>query len=315
MRKTLRFTIIVFILLTAFSLQGIAQSTASFTYSESLLFVKAKINNSKAYTFLVNTGANATVIDNKIANALKLPVQSEKDEVLGTAGTEHIEIRKTNSIAVGSASVKNVQVTVRDMSNTMLGGQRIDGVLGTDFLEHFCYTIDFKSKQITFANKQMQPGKLRNIPFEMIDGIPRVAAKIDNSYQTYLNYNSGVSMPYSANSYVNISAKQWQELSKLNPYMSNGTAMSGQGVGGKLDLRSVKVSAIKLNTINVQQPYLVVQAKEGYFKNDDAIGFFSNSTLEKFPKVTIDFIGKNIIVYDYKKTPKAPVKKTVIAQR
>jgi predicted aspartyl protease len=317
MRKLLYSVIILCIVTIIPGSKVYAQTTVSFTYAESLLFVKAKINNSKAsYTFLLNTGANATVIDKKVANALKLPIQSEKDEVLGTAGSEHIEIRKANSIAIGTAAVKNLQITSRDINNIMSNGQKIDGILGTDFLEKFCYTIDFQARKITFAGNKMEPGKQRCIPFEMANGIPRISARINDNYQTYLNYNSGVSMPYSKNSYVNVSSKQWEEIKKVNPYMGQSNTMSGKGVGGDLQMQSLKVSSIKLNETNVQNPYVVIQAKEGYFKNDDAIGFFSNSTLEKYPKATIDFIGQNIILYDYQKpAKKAVAKKPVIAQR
>ena len=130
MRKLVHYTIIIFIALMAFNPSSNAQNTVNFTYSESLVFVKTKINNSKAlYTFLINTGANATVVDKKIASLLKLPVQKDKDEVLGTAGTEPIELRKANSVAVGNASVKNMQITARDLKNKGFLSERAGGLI------------------------------------------------------------------------------------------------------------------------------------------------------------------------------------------
>ena len=293
------------------------QAATPFQYSQSLIFVKGKINGGRTqYLFLVNTGANTTVIDKRTAGLLKLPVIRETDSVEGTAGSEYVALCSVKSIEIGKTSVKNMEVTRRDLSKFVtLNGQKIDGILGTDFLKNYAVTIDFNAKTIAFANKKAAVARQKTMPFKIVDGIPRFTVRLNDTFDTYLNYNSGVSMAPTRNNYINVSYGQWQELKRLTPYMNHSNFVSGQGVGGSVYMQVVKIHGLKLCELNLNSPYMVVQSKEGYFKRDDAIGFFGNNILEKQKKVTIDFLSERIVLQGLNRsatTSKKPLKKKTI---
>jgi hypothetical protein len=202
-----------------------------------------------------------------------------------------------------------MEVTRRDLSKFVtLNGQKIDGILGTDFLKNFAVTIDFNAKTIAFANKKATVTKQKTMPFKIVDGIPRFTVRLNDTFDTYLNYNSGVSMAPTRHNYINVSYGQWQELKRLTPYMNHSNFVSGQGVGGSIYLQVVKIHGLKLCELNLNSPYMVVQSKEGYFKRDDAIGFFGNNILEKQRKVTIDFLSERIVLQGLNR-PATPAKK------
>lgn len=289
--------------------QPSSASQVPFQYYQSLIFVKAKVNGGRTnYLFLVNTGANATVIDKRTGNLLKLPVIREADSVTGTAGREYVSLCDVKSIDIGGkAIVKDMQVTKRDLSKFVtMDGQKIDGILGTDFLQHFAVTIDFGQKKMSFATKKTVIVKQKTIPFTMVEGIPRFTVRLNDTFDTYLHYNSGVSMLPSSNNYINLSDVQWSALKKINPYVNHASYFTGQGVGGSVYMQVVRISNAQLNCLNLYSPYIIIQSREGYFLRDDAIGFFGNNLLEKQKKVTIDFLGECIVL----ENPQRPATKT-----
>ncbi|RYD54838.1 MAG: hypothetical protein EOP56_17880 [Sphingobacteriales bacterium] len=294
---------------------ALAQTPMSFEYHQSLIFVKARINGSRTnYLFLLNTGANRTVVDKQIADLLKIPVKKGKDSVIGTAGKESVSICKLRSLQVGDATEHNMVVTCRALQNVMMvNGRKVDGILGTDFLKHYAVAIDFSKLKLTFNSNK--PVSRTSIPFQMHDGIPKFVVKLDDTLTTTLHYNSGVSMATSRYTYVNISRAQFNRLKSINPYMKHNSYISGRGVGGDVNLQVLKINRMELNGYAIRHPYLILQPEEGCFKAEDAVGFFGNNLLEKYQSIVIDFPGEKL--YFNKVAPKKALKtrKQLIASK
>lgn len=293
-----------------------AQTPVNFEYYQSLIFIKVKINSNRAnFTFLLNTSANTTVIDKKLAGIIKLPIVNKTDSVEGTAGMEEVSFCKINTLQVGGATVKNMEVTCRDLSGSgTYSGQKIDGVLGTDFLKNFAIAIDFKSQTIAFVSTKLKT-KQKSLPFELHNGIPKFEARFNDTFTTTMHYNSALSMSPSRFIYVNISYPQWCEMKKTCKYLNHAGYINGKGVGGDVYLQIVKIRSMLLDTIDIANAYVVIQPQEGYFKRDEAIGFFGNNLLEKYNKIILDFPNNRIVFGDLKKSPAVKHKKMSIFNR
>lgn len=300
----------LYVLLILFILTGslaIAQTPVSFDYDHSLIFLKVKINGNRAnFVFLLNTSATHSAIDTRTADILRLAVL-RKDSIEGTAGKEAVTVRKVDVLHVGDVAVKGLLVNTRDLSKSVsFNGTRIDGILGTDFLKNFAVNIDFKKSKLTFYNK-VNIGKQKSIPFEMIGGVPRFRSFMNDTLNTWLNYNSAIATETGRNVYVNVSYRQWKDIKNTCHNLAQVGYLHGMGVGGALYLQVVKLKSMQLDTLDIKLPYIVIQPEEGYFKREDAVGFFGNNLLEKYNNITLDFPRERMIFNDIKKQP--PTKK------
>ncbi len=282
-------------------LQLLAQKPISFIYHHSLIFLRVKVNEKKDLLFLMDTGANMSSLDRSTSELLKLPLIKE-DSVVGTAGTEAIRLCKTKTLQVGNIIVKGMNVNCRDLSKIVAPGvQKVNGILGTDFLKQYAITIDYGKKTITFVKAKTKPTREKIVHFEMISGIPRFEARVNDTLTTHLYFNSGVSLMRSPDVYINVSHKQWSAIKNHDRYLTPYMNMEGDGVGGRVKLPVVKIRSVHLNGLEVVKPSIVIQPREGYFKSDNAIGFFGNNLLEKYRKVTIDFLSNKVVMHTINK--------------
>ncbi|HXS37561.1 MAG TPA: retropepsin-like aspartic protease [Flavipsychrobacter sp.] len=312
MRKLyVRLSIVIALLFSLFvnelyAKKKVKTATIPFQYSQSLIFVRVKVNNKSGLLFLLNTGANTSVIDKSIAEKLKLSIL-DHDTVLGTAGKEPVQTLKIKTLQVGDETIKDLIISKRDLSGFVkVNNYKIDGILGTDFLKNFAITIDFGDRRIFLSRKAMKPGRQMYIPFEMDDNIPRFEARLNDTLSTYLRYNSGVSLNPNKDVYVNVSPSQWYQLKMANRQLNPVRYMTGTGVGGNVYLQVVSIDKLAFNGMEIKSPFIIVQPREGYFEKDEAIGFFGNNLLEKYYKVTIDFLNNRIVFNNVKKKELTP---------
>ncbi|MBS1782283.1 MAG: clan AA aspartic protease [Bacteroidetes bacterium] len=284
------------LLLLTFIINSFGQ-TLKFQYYQSLIFIPVKVNNYDLL-FLLNTGANASVIDKDVAARLRIVATSKQDSVTGTAGKERVQIVTLALFKLGNSTLKNIVITSRTLRNFIaLNGKKVDGILGTDLLKLFAITIDFKGQKIVFQNTGIPAGRKKTILFEMPEGIPKISVKLNDTFQTFLHYNSGVSMEFDKSVYINLSPTQWNSLHIKGNDISEHKNLWGQGVGGNVLLKTVKLNSVVLsNQQRVPFVYAVLQPSEGYFESKKSIGFFSNNLLEKYGRVSVDFINKQIVL-------------------
>jgi hypothetical protein len=209
-----------------------------------------------------------------------------------------VALVKIRTLTVGKTVMRDLVITKRNIGDFVrYNGQKIDGILGTDVLKNYALTIDYNTQKIAFQSAKIPTGTKKCISFDMREGIPRLEARINDTLNTFLHFNSGVSLAPSRDVYVNISPKQWETLKGLNPYLEHSKYLTGTGVGGGIYLQAVKVNRLELNhRISLYNAYVIIQPKEGYFENDNAIGFFGNNLLEKYGRVSVDFIARQIVL-------------------
>jgi hypothetical protein len=99
--------------------------------------------------FLLDTGAQSSVIDRAKAKALKLIIQENVGFAGGIGGPAGpIGMTLLPLITVGSIQKKNVTVAVFDLSGIVSGqgkSSKFDGIIGFDLLEDLEAVIDYKA--------------------------------------------------------------------------------------------------------------------------------------------------------------------------
>lgn len=122
-------------------------------YRDYLVVVEGSIGNLEKLTFIIDTGAYPSMIDQRIAAALGL---RERDgEVVLVYQNVQTKLATLQSVAVGPARVESVPVLVHDLSSLEKAlGRRIDAVVGLDVLGKSSFSIDYRTKRLRFGPVQ-----------------------------------------------------------------------------------------------------------------------------------------------------------------
>jgi predicted aspartyl protease len=105
--------------------------------------VPVAIGNHGTYRFMVDTGAQNTIISNELAARLSL-LPTTTGRVIGTAGETRVGIVRLDGLMLGSRSFDNLVVPL--FKQIDIGA---DGVVGLDSLQHQRVLLDFRRKLMT----------------------------------------------------------------------------------------------------------------------------------------------------------------------
>lgn len=147
------------------------------------------------FRFLVDTGADGSMISQRLARRLGLtPVQGGAEHVEGTTGNENMPVVTLARLRVGSIVKSNLRVPVSQ--SPVLGG--LDGILGLAGFGPVQVAVDFHRKKVTISPSrgrvwgwgyldipaQRTPGSLLMIPARVAS--IRVEAVIDTGAEETL---------------------------------------------------------------------------------------------------------------------------------
>ena len=131
--------------LTTVSATAQSQQTATVSmrpYKDTRAVVAVKLNGAGPYDFLVDTGANVTVLDAGLFAELGLKAEGATKQTT-SAGVNTISLATVEEVAVAGLTVRGVKV----IASKNLPGVR--GILGENFLQHFDILIDNQRREIT----------------------------------------------------------------------------------------------------------------------------------------------------------------------
>lgn len=145
--------------------------------------------NGSDMPFILDTGAEVSLVDVQLAQAMSLPPTDNGSAKVvvgadGKPGRIYPDV-KVQSLEIAGMALKNVVLSTADRMEN--GKRSTTGILGQDFLRHFDVELDFPSQRLTLFNVQdcaagFAPWKL---PHEVVPlrfsqrGVPRVAVQFD----------------------------------------------------------------------------------------------------------------------------------------
>ncbi len=114
-------------------------------------FVRAKINNEVWGRFLLDTGASAVQVSQKMARRLNLDKKKSQAVPVTLAGGGQVAGRMVSldSLQLGAITARDVKTIILDYEN----GQSSDGLLGMSFLENFKFSIDTVKNELILEKK------------------------------------------------------------------------------------------------------------------------------------------------------------------
>jgi hypothetical protein len=119
-------------------------------YLDYVVAVEGSIGSLEKLTFIIDTGAYPSMVDQRIATALGL---SETDGKVGLINQNvQTKLAILPVVAVGPVRVENLPVLVQDLSTLEKTlGRRIDAVVGLDVLGKTSFSINYRTKRMRFG--------------------------------------------------------------------------------------------------------------------------------------------------------------------
>ena len=143
-----------------------------------LIVVPVFVNGEGPFDFLLDTGANTTLIDAGLAARLGLqPI--DRISLVTAAGAQTLVRARLRSLTLGGRTLAGVEVLSADTRDLRLVDARIRGVVGWNFLSEGNFLLDLAGRSIEFGDDSALSGRLDGTrhPFEEGEGMPLVGAR------------------------------------------------------------------------------------------------------------------------------------------
>ncbi len=260
------------------------------------IYLQTKVNGSEPIWFVLDTGADFTVIDTNRAHELELELQGSLQG--GGAGENSVEVALINDVSFEVAGVQVTGQTVASIDFAMLSaleGRAINGILGYDFISRFIIEIDYEQSQINLYDpaQYVYNGSGEKIPFTIESNDPFIEASFTVDGHTY----SGKFMIDSGARSALILGKPFVEshqlLDQVSPLLDGPM---GFGVGGETKQLLGRVSALQFGQFNLPDVLTAFSQDEaGALANPDRAGIIGGEVLRHFT-VVFDYSNQVMIL-------------------
>jgi hypothetical protein len=114
------------------------------------------VNGSGPYEFMVDTGAQVTIMDLALADELKLEAKGSIG-VIAVTNYAKVPLVSAAVVEAGPVAVHDLQIAVEGLGQIQVQNPNLRGILGSNFLSRFDLLIDHGHKMLCFDDsRQMQ---------------------------------------------------------------------------------------------------------------------------------------------------------------
>lgn len=137
--------------------------------------ISAMINGSGPYEFMVDTGAQITVVDSSLAEELKLEAAGTLN-IVTVASNVETPLVSAAVVEVGTVSVRDMQMAVEDLGPVQAESPKLRGILGNNFLSRFDLEIDNSHKALCIDDSRRMQASLRGERVPILSKSPSSAS-------------------------------------------------------------------------------------------------------------------------------------------
>ena len=137
--------------------------------------VSTLINGFGPYEFMVDTGAQITVIDPALASELTLEAAGSLN-IITVASHVEVPLVSSTVVAVGSVSVEGLKLAVEDLGPIQADYRNLRGILGNNFLGRFELLIDNPHRMLCFDRSGRMQQYLRGEHVPILAGAAAVSS-------------------------------------------------------------------------------------------------------------------------------------------
>jgi Aspartyl protease/PDZ domain len=265
-----------------------------FELSGNLVLVQVRVNNSDSLRFILDTGADTSVIDAQRAKALRLVPQGR---IVGTGSAGSSEATFTRGVSIALPGVELLDQTIYALPLESLSalGRKIDGVLGNDVLNKFVVEINYGARTINLYEPQVYrylgPGDI--IPLTIDEGLPFVRASITpeggDPLEAKFEIDSGSTGAILLNTPF---VKKHNLLASVPKTIQTNVG----GVGGTAKTFIGRIKNARLRRFVIDRPIThFSQATEGDYASSKYDGLIGGEILRRF-KVIFDYSRRQMML-------------------
>ncbi len=255
-----------------------------------VVFVPVVMSDGKAYSFLLDSGFEDSVLDPETVRVLHL---SSGDKHMEAAPGGKVESSTVTGVhrTVGGRTLAEESLATLDLSGlSPLVGHRIDGVLGYDFFQQFVVILDYQHQRLTLCDPaSFQAGRGQSVPLNLGSRQPYMETQIESTsgklIQASIEIDTGKVDPFSLNA----------AFARRNGLLDNAPAllaMKGVSVGGETQAWVTRAKSLRFAGLLVKNPVMGI-AEEDVDRAGGQIGY---GLLKRFT-ITFDY-SRNKAVFE-----------------
>lgn len=231
-----------------------------------LLMVQAEVNGHET-TFLIDTGAGATVLSSRLADRLSLSRRGVV-EARGAGGSEAGGYVDLARLSLPGVEIRDQTVVVLPLGPLRdATGHEVDGILGYDFLSRFALEIDYAHKTLgLFALGGYAPRDCSSrVDLRVEANVPRIQATVDGIHGGNFVLDLG-----NATSLV-LHTSFAAEHGYLD--RAGDASFSLSGIGGSEAMSRVTVGSLALGDVVFREvPAVIARSGEGVLALEESLG-------------------------------------------
>ncbi len=259
-----------------------------------LVLLQVRVNSSDSLRFILDTGADTSVIDSQRAKTLRLKPQGK---IVGSGGGGTAEATFTKGIAISLQGVQLLDQTIYVLPLESLSalGRKIDGVIGNDILKEFVVEIDYSARTINLYEPQgyRYSGAGKIIPLTTDEGLLFVSASVTPEGRAPIEAKFEIDSGSTGAILLNTPFVQsYNLLATVPKTIQTNTG----GVGGTAKMFRGRVNNVRLGRFVIDHPIThFSQATQGDYASSKYDGLIGDQILRRF-KVIVDYSRRRMIL-------------------
>jgi len=266
---------------------GEVAESVSFDYILDHLYLDVTISGLRS-TWVLDTGASATVVDSTFAAEIGLPPIG-KAKAIGAGGTVDIDLVTLPPLRIQGIRLDEQRVgslPVRQLFARR--GIEIAGILGYDFLSRFVTRIDYANTTISFYHPESfeYAGDGAIIEAPLTHRLFNLPVTLDGVHQGDWTLDIGAS----------ITTFQYPFAEEHGLLELKGVERIVGGAGGHIQARVSEFESVELGGYTVERPLILVPLENvGAFSFERGMGVLGNNILRRFI-LYLDYANQRIIL-------------------
>ena len=265
------------------------------TLNSNHIFVDVSVNGSAPLSFLLDTGADTTVINLRRAKELGFALQGSMEGRGAGEGSMEVSFIKDASFKLQGVELQHQLAASIDMT-TLEGyeGHPIDGILGFDFISRFVIEIDYAGRKLnlfepkTFAYK----GEGQQIPIVLQGNSPIIRTSLTQSGKSI----EGKFDIDTGNRTGLVLNRPFDEQHRVSFGIPTIDAQWGMGVGGRSKQKIGRVADFALGGFKIMDVLTSFSGDaKGAFADPEMAGNIGGEILRRFT-VVLDYSRKTVIL-------------------